>query len=89
MTVATQTEQLDRDEWVSEPDTAPEQPMNEQENSDDILLHLCAMSRSYGVENSPTDQAQATEPPVPFETADKKKRRGKKHSDKGASFGYM
>ena len=87
MTVATQTELLDRDEWVSEPDT--EQPMNEQENSDDILLHLCAMPRSYGVENSPTDQAQATEPPVPFEAAEKKKRRGKKHSDKGVSFGYM
>ena len=71
MTVATQTEELEN-EWVSEPDT--EQPMNEQDNDHDI------------VKNSPTDQAQATEPPVPFETAKKKKRRGKKHSDKGASF---
>ena len=86
MTVATQTEQLD-DGWVSEPDT--DQPKNEQENVDDILSRLCAMWRPYIVPNSHTDQVQATEPPAPFETAKKKKRRGKKHKDKGASFGYM
>ena len=86
MTVATQTEELEN-EWVSEPDT--EQPMNEQDNDHDILMRLCAMSKPFREKNSLTDQAQATEPPVPFETAKKKKRRGKKHKDKGASFGYM
>ena len=86
MTVATQTEELEN-EWVSEPDT--EQPMNEQDNSREMLMRMCAMSKGYSVENLPSDQVQATELPVPFETAKKKKRRGKKHSDKGASFGYM
>ena len=86
MSVDTQTEQLD-DRWVSEPET--EQPMNEQENVNDILVRLCAMSRPYSEPNSPTHQAQATEPPVPFETAKKKKRRGKKHKDKGASIECM
>ena len=83
MSVATQTVQLD-DGWVSEPDT--EQPMNEQENVNNILARLCALSRPYSKPNSPTHEAQAAEPPVPFETTKKKKRRGKK--DKGASFGY-
>ena len=86
VSVATQTEQLD-DAWVSEPDT--EQPMNELENVDDILSCLCATWRPYIVPNSTTDQTQATEPPVPFETAKKRKRRGNKQKDKGASFGYM
>ena len=51
VSVATQTEQLE-DGWVSEPET--EQPMNEQENVNDILVRLCAMSRPYNQPNSPT-----------------------------------
>ena len=92
MSLATQTVQLDNG-WVSEPDT--EQPMNKQENVNNILARVCALctfcdlSRPYSKPNSPTHEAQAAEPPVPFETAKKKKRRGKKHKDKGASFGYM
>ena len=86
VSVAAQTVQL-HDGWVSEPDT--EQPMNEQENVNNILARLCALSRPYSKPKSPTHEAQAAEPPVPFETAKKKKRRGKKHKDKGASFGYM
>ena len=92
VSVATQTVQLD-DGWVSEPDT--EQPMNEQENVNNILARvcalcaLCALSRPYSKPKSPTHQAQAAEPPMPFETANKKKRRGKKHKDKGASFECM
>ena len=60
-----------------------------KENVDDSLSCLCATWRPYTVPNSPTHQTQATEPPVLFDTAKKKKRRGNKHKDKGASFGYM
>ena len=86
VSVATRTVQLD-DGWVSEPDT--KQPMNKQENVNNILAHLCALSRPYSKPNLPTLEAQAAEPPVPFETANKKNRRGKKHKDKGASFENM
>ena len=86
VSVATQAVQLDNG-WVSEPDT--KQPMNKQENVNNILAHLCALSRPYSKPNSPTHEAQAAEPPVPFEMTNKKNRRGKKHKDKGASFENM
>ena len=86
VTIATQTEELEN-EWVSEPDT--EQPVNELGNDHEMLLCICALSTGYRVGNPPRDQAQATEPPSRVGTAKKKKRRGKKHSEKGTNSVYM
>ena len=84
--VATQTVQLD-DGWVSEPET--EQPMNEQASVSNILACLCILLNAYIKPKSSPHEAQVTEPPVPFETVNKKKRRGKKQKNNDANFGYM
>ena len=87
VSVATQTVQLD-DGWVSEPET--EQPMNEQASINNILARLRILSNTYSKPKyPPPHEAQVAEPPAPFETVNKKRRRGKKQKDKGASFGYM
>ena len=83
VTIATQTEEPEN-EWVLGPDT--EELMNELDNDHEMLLRICALSTGPRVENPPRDQAQATEPPSRIETAKKKKRRGKKHSEKGTSY---
>ena len=87
VSVATQTVQLDNG-WVSGPEI--EQPMNEQPSVSNILVRLCILSNAYSKPKSPPPhEAQVAEPPVPFETLNKKKRRGKKQKDKDANFGYM
>ena len=59
VTIATQTEEPEN-EWVLEQYT--EQPMNELDNSHEMLMRICSLSNGYRVENPPRDQAQATEP---------------------------
>ena len=89
MSVATQTVQLD-DGWVSEPEI--EQPMNEQPSVSTILARLCMLSEARLKPKLPPQVAQVVEPPmppVPFETVNRKKRRGKKQKDKDANSGYM
>ena len=86
VSVATQTVQLD-DEWVSEPET--EQPMNEQPSVNNILARLCILSNARLKPKSPPQVVEPPMPPVPFETVNKKKSRGKKQKDKDANFGYM
>ena len=86
VSVATQTVQLD-DGWVSEPEI--EQPVNEQPSVNNILAHLCALTEECLKPKSPPQVAQVVEPPMPFETVNRKKRRGKKQKDKDANSGYM
>ena len=89
VSAATQTVQLD-DGWVSEPEI--EQPMNEQPSVSTILARLCMLSEARLKPKSPPQVAQVVEPPmppVPFETVNRKKRRGKKQKDKDANSGYM
>ena len=83
VSVATQTVQLD-DGWVSEPEI--EQPMNEQPSVNNILARLCALTEECLKPKSPPQVAQVVVPPVPFETVNRKKRRGKKQKDKDANF---
>ena len=81
VSVATQTVQLD-DGWVSEPEI--EQPMNELASVSNILARLCMLSEARLKPKSPPQVAQVVEPPmppVPFETVNRKKRRGKKQKD--------
>ena len=87
VSVATQTVQLD-DGWVSEPEI--EEPMNEQPSVNNILARLCALTEECFKPKSPPQVAQVVVPPippVPFETVNRKKRRGKKQKDKDANFG--
>ena len=89
VSVATQTVQLD-DGWVSEPEI--EQPMNEQASVSNILARLSVLTEECLKPKSPPQVAQVVEPPVPlvpFETVNRKKRRGKKQKDKDANSGYM
>ena len=89
VSVATQTVQLD-DGWVSEPEI--EEPMNEQPSVNNILARLCALTEECFKPKSPPQVAQVVVPPmppVPFETVNRKKRRGKKQKDKDADFGHM
>ena len=86
VSVATQTVQLD-DGWVSEPEI--KQPMNEQPSVNNILAHLCALTEECFKPKSPPQVAQVVMQPVPFETVNRKKRRGKKQKDKDANSGYM
>ena len=86
VSVATQTVQLD-DGWVSEPEI--EEPMNEQPSVNNILARLCALREECFKPKSPPQVAQVVMPPVPFETVNRKKRRGKKQKDKDANFGHM
>ena len=86
VSVATQTVQLD-DGWVSESEI--EQPMNEQPSVNNILARLCALTEECLKPKSPPQVAQVVMPPVPFETVNRKKRRGKKQKDKDANFGDM
>ena len=89
VSVATQTVQLD-DWWVSEPEI--EQPMNEQPSVNNILARLCAPTEECLKPKSPPQVAQVfvpPMPPVPFETVNRKKRRGKKQKDKDANSADM
>ena len=86
VSVATQTVQLN-DGWVSEPEI--EQPMNEQPSVNNILARLCALTEECLKPKSPPQVAQVVMPPVPFETVNRKKRRGKKQKDKDANSGDM
>ena len=86
VSAATQTVQLD-DGWVSEPEI--EQPMNEQPSVSTILARLCALTEECLKPKSPPQVAQVVMQPVPFETVNRKKRRGKKQKDKDANSGYM
>ena len=59
--------------------------MNEQAS-------LGILSNARLTPKSPPHVVQVVEPPmppVPFETVNKKKRRGKKQKEKDANFGYM
>ena len=73
--------------WVAEPEI--EQPVNEQPSVSTILARLCMLSEARLNPKSPPQVAQVVEPPMPFETVNKKKRRGKKQKDKDANPGYM
>ena len=84
MSVATQTVQLD-DGWVSEPEI-------EQPSVNNILARLCALTEECLKPKSPPQVAQVVVPPmppVPFETVNRKKRRGKKQKDKDANCRYV
>ena len=63
--------------------------MNEQPSVNNILARLCALTAESLKPKSSPQVAQVVVPPMPFETVNRKKRRGKKQKDKDANFGDM